>query len=66
MVRTLTETDNALTLPIYRADGQTEEVEVNFTDEGIRHWPKIAAMWNSPCENIGARRPVHRMVERVF
>ncbi|HCI98235.1 MAG TPA: HslU--HslV peptidase ATPase subunit, partial [Sulfitobacter sp.] len=53
--RILTETDNALTLQ-YTALMGTEEVEVTFTDEGIKALAKIAADVNQSIENIGARR----------
>ena len=63
-VRILTETDNALTLQ-YTALMGTEEVEVRFTDEGIRALAKIAADVNQSIENIGARR-LYTVMERVF
>eukprot|EP00919_Chromeraceae_sp_WS-2016_P010337 GHVR01024227.1.p1 GENE.GHVR01024227.1~~GHVR01024227.1.p1 ORF type:complete len:436 (+),score=77.56 GHVR01024227.1:1314-2621(+) len=63
-VRILTETDNALTLQ-YTALMGTEEVEVSFTDEGIRALAKIAADVNQSIENIGARR-LYTVMERVF
>ena len=63
-VRILTETDNALTLQ-YTALMGTEEVEVSFTDEGIKALAKIAADVNQSIENIGARR-LYTVMERVF
>ena len=63
-VRILTETDNALTLQ-YTALMGTEEVEVTFTDEGIKALAKIAADVNLSIENIGARR-LYTVMERVF
>jgi ATP-dependent HslUV protease ATP-binding subunit HslU len=63
-VRILTETDNALTLQ-YTALMGTEEVEVAFTDEGIKALAKIAADVNQSIENIGARR-LYTVMERVF
>ena len=63
-VRILTETDNALTLQ-YTALMGTEEVEVTFTDEGIKALAKIAADVNQSIENIGARR-LYTVMERVF
>ena len=43
----------------------TEEVEVTFTDEGIKALAKIAADVNQSIENIGARR-LYTVMERVF
>ena len=63
-VRILTETDNALTLQ-YTALMGTEEVEVTFTDEGIKALAKIAADVNQSIENNGARR-LYTVMERVF
>jgi len=63
-VRILTETDNALTLQ-YTALMATEEVEVDFTPEGIAALAKIAADVNQSVENIGARR-LYTVLERVF
>ncbi|TCS66442.1 ATP-dependent HslUV protease ATP-binding subunit HslU [Primorskyibacter sedentarius] len=63
-VRILTETDNALTRQ-YTALMATEEVSVDFTDEGISALAKIAAEVNQTIENIGARR-LYTVMERVF
>jgi ATP-dependent HslUV protease ATP-binding subunit HslU len=63
-VRILTETDNALTRQ-YSALMGTEEVEVTFTDDGIRALAAIAAEVNRSVENIGARR-LYTVLERVF
>lgn len=63
-VRILTETDNALTLQ-YSALMGTEEVDVSFTEDGIRALAKIAADVNQSIENIGARR-LYTVMERVF
>ena len=63
-VRILTETDNALTRQ-YSALMATEEVTVEFTDNGIAELAKIAAEVNRAVENIGARR-LHTVLERVF
>ena len=63
-VRILTETDNALTLQ-YTALMGTEQVEVSFTDDGIKALAKIAADVNQSVENIGARR-LYTVMERVF
>jgi len=63
-VRILTETDNALTRQ-YSALMATEEVDVTFTDDGIRALASIAAEVNQAVENIGARR-LYTVLERVF
>ncbi|NNE88945.1 MAG: ATP-dependent protease ATPase subunit HslU [Silicimonas sp.] len=63
-VRILTETDNALTLQ-YSALMGTEEVAVEFTEDGIAALAKIAADVNQSIENIGARR-LYTVIERVF
>ncbi|OUD09707.1 HslU--HslV peptidase ATPase subunit [Marivivens niveibacter] len=63
-VRILTETDNALTLQ-YSALMGTEEVTVEFTDDGIAALARIAAEVNKSVENIGARR-LYTVIERVF
>jgi ATP-dependent HslUV protease ATP-binding subunit HslU len=63
-VRILTETDNALTLQ-YTALMGTEQVEVSFTEDGIKALAKIAADVNQSVENIGARR-LYTVMERVF
>ncbi|WP_324752894.1 ATP-dependent protease ATPase subunit HslU [Roseovarius sp. Pro17] len=63
-VRILTETDNALTRQ-YTALMGTEEVTVDFTEDGIRALAHIAAEVNSSVENIGARR-LYTVMERVF
>ena len=63
-VRILTETDNALTRQ-YTALMATEEVTVEFTDDGIAALAKIAAEVNHSVENIGARR-LYTVIERVF
>ena len=63
-VRILTETDNALTRQ-YTALMGTEDVTVNFTEDGIAALAKIAADVNQSVENIGARR-LYTVLERVF
>ncbi len=63
-VRILTETDNALTLQ-YTALMATEEVKVQFTEDGIAALARIAAEVNQTVENIGARR-LYTVLERVF
>ncbi len=63
-VRILTETDNALTRQ-YSALMATEEVTVEFTEDGIAALARIAAEVNRSVENIGARR-LYTVLERVF
>ena len=63
-VRILTETDNALTRQ-YTALMGTEEVTVDFTQDGIAALAHIAAEVNQSVENIGARR-LYTVMERVF
>jgi ATP-dependent HslUV protease ATP-binding subunit HslU len=63
-VRILTETDNALTRQ-YTALMGTEEVTVDFTQDGIKALAHIAAEVNQSVENIGARR-LYTVMERVF
>ena len=63
-VRILTETDNALTLQ-YSALMGTEEVTVEFAEDGIAALARIAAEVNESVENIGARR-LYTVLERVF
>lgn len=62
--RILSETDNALTRQ-YKALMATEQVSVEFTEDGITALARIAAEVNSTVENIGARR-LHTVMERVF
>jgi ATP-dependent HslUV protease ATP-binding subunit HslU len=63
-VRILTETDNALTRQ-YTALMGTEQVTVDFTEDGIAALAHIAAEVNQSVENIGARR-LYTVMERVF
>jgi ATP-dependent HslUV protease ATP-binding subunit HslU len=63
-VRILTETDNALTRQ-YAALMATEQVTVEFTEDGIAALARIAAEVNRAVENIGARR-LYTVMERVF
>ena len=44
---------------------KTEEVDLDFTDDGIDAIADIAASVNSSVENIGARR-LHTVMERVL
>jgi ATP-dependent HslUV protease ATP-binding subunit HslU len=63
-VRILTEPDNALTKQ-YAALLATEEVEVEFTPDGIEELARSAFQANEQGENIGARR-LHTVMEKVL
>jgi ATP-dependent HslUV protease ATP-binding subunit HslU len=63
-VRILTEPDNALTKQ-YAALLATEEVEVEFTADGIEELARSAFRANEQGENIGARR-LHTVMEKVL
>ncbi|MFP4611252.1 MAG: ATP-dependent protease ATPase subunit HslU [Thiohalophilus sp.] len=63
-VRILTEPDASLTEQ-YRALLYTEDVTLEFTDEGIHRLAEIAWQVNERTENIGARR-LHTMLERLL
>jgi ATP-dependent HslUV protease ATP-binding subunit HslU len=63
-VRILTEPRNSLVRQ-YTALLQTEGVELEFTDEGVRALAEIAALANERAENIGARR-LHTVMERLL
>lgn len=63
-VRILTEPENAL-IKQYTALLDTEELKLDFTDEGIAEIASIAALVNDRMENIGARR-LHTVLERVL
>jgi len=54
-VRILTEPENAL-IKQYKALLQTENVELEFKDDGICEIARIATVVNTKAENIGARR----------
>jgi ATP-dependent HslUV protease ATP-binding subunit HslU len=62
--RILTEPDAALTTQ-YRALLETEQVHLEFTEEGIRRIAEIAWQVNERTENIGARR-LHTVMERLL
>jgi ATP-dependent HslUV protease ATP-binding subunit HslU len=63
-VRILTEPDASLT-DQYRALIGTEDVELEFTDEGVRRLAEVAYHVNETTENIGARR-LHTVMERLL
>lgn len=60
----LTQPRNALTRQ-YRELLNTEGVEIEFTEEGIRALAEIAMQVNSSTENIGARR-LHTILEHIL
>jgi len=62
--RILTEPDASLT-DQYKALLATENVELRFTEEGIRRIAEIAWQVNESTENIGARR-LHTVLERLL
>jgi ATP-dependent HslUV protease ATP-binding subunit HslU len=63
-VRILTEPDASLTEQ-YRALLYTEDVELEFTAEGVRRIAEVASQVNDRTENIGARR-LHTVMERLL
>ncbi len=63
-VRILTEPDASLTLQ-YQALLATEDVDVEFTDSGVRRLAEVAFQVNENTENIGARR-LHTVMERLL
>ncbi len=63
-VRILTEPDASLTAQ-YRALLQTEEVQLEFTADGVRRIAELAHHVNERTENIGARR-LHTVMERLL
>jgi len=63
-VRILTEPDASLTTQ-YKALMNTENVDVNFVDGGVRRIAEIAFSVNEKTENIGARR-LHTVMERLL
>ena len=62
--RILKEPDNSL-IKQYKALLQTENVDLEFTEDGINTIANIATEVNSSVENIGARR-LHTIIERVL
>ena len=63
-VRILCETDAALTKQ-YEALLATEDVKLEFTDEGIRRLAELAYSVNERTENIGARR-LYTVMEKLL
>ncbi len=62
--RILKEPDNSL-IKQYKALLKTEDVNLEFSDDGINMLAKISAEVNSSVENIGARR-LHTIIEKVL
>ena len=63
-VRILKEPDNSL-IKQYVALMKTENIELQFTDDGIEELAEISSQINSTIENIGARR-LHTILEKVL
>ena len=63
-VRILTEPDASLTKQ-YTALLETEDVQLEFTPEGIQRLAEVAYQVNENTENIGARR-LHTILERLL
>ncbi|CAM3840343.1 ATP-dependent protease ATPase subunit HslU [Litorimonas haliclonae] len=63
-VRILTEPEASL-IKQYKALMKTEDVGLDFTDDGIKELAKISAEVNASVENIGARR-LHTVMERLL
>ncbi|WP_416878888.1 ATP-dependent protease ATPase subunit HslU [Litorimonas sp.] len=63
-VRILTEPEASL-IKQYKALMKTENVELDFTKDGIDELAKISAEVNANVENIGARR-LHTVMERLL
>ena len=63
-VRILTEPDASLTSQ-YAALLNTEEVQLDFTEGGVRRIAEVAFQVNENTENIGARR-LHTVMERLL
>ena len=62
--RILREPDNSL-IKQYKALLKTENVELDFSDDGIDMLAKLSTEINSTVENIGARR-LHTIIEKVL
>jgi len=64
LLRILKEPQNALPVQ-YRALLATEDVKLEFTEDGLAAMAAMAAEANSRAENIGARR-LHTVIERLL
>ena len=63
-IRILKEPDNSL-IKQYKALLKTEDVNLEFSEDGIDMLAKLSAEVNSSVENIGARR-LHTIIEKVL
>jgi ATP-dependent HslUV protease ATP-binding subunit HslU len=63
-IRILTEPDASLTAQ-YQALIGTEEVDIEFTEDGVQRLAEVAFHVNEATENIGARR-LHTVMERLL
>ena len=63
-IRILKEPDNSL-IKQYKALLKTENVDLEFSEDGIDTIANLASEVNSTVENIGARR-LHTIIERVL
>jgi len=63
-IRILKEPDNSL-IKQYKALLKTENVDLEFSEDGIDTIANLATEVNSSVENIGARR-LHTIIERVL
>ena len=63
-IRILKEPDNSL-IKQYKALLKTENVDLEFSDDGIDTIASLASEVNSTVENIGARR-LHTIIEKVL
>ena len=63
-IRILKEPDNSL-IKQYKALLKTENVDLEFTEDGIDTIANLATEVNSSVENIGARR-LHTIIEKVL
>ncbi len=64
LLRIIKEPKNSLTVQ-YTALLETEQVDLQFTDDGLEEIARIAAQANNTAENIGARR-LHTVFERLL
>ena len=62
--RILKEPDNSL-IKQYKALLKTEDVELDFSDDGIDMLAKLSSEVNATVENIGARR-LHTIIEKIL
>lgn len=63
-IRILTEPENSL-IKQYTALMGTEDIALEFTEDGIKEIARISTEFNSKVENIGARR-LHTVMEKIL